>query len=1192
MSPLAYGMSALGIEFGETLLSLTSDGPDSFLHGRALREINGEVLALLGCSWDSITPISRGLWEKPELKAKLMEAIQIVRTRLDAVPIWGFNDPSTARLLPFWQELLKQLGALESYILIIRNPVSVARSLSVSNGFSIEKSYLLWLQNYVTAYKNTSGKLRMVVDYDLTFAEPAKQLRRIADGLNLPLDSSIEDTIDEFFKSLPWCELHRADLAPSDAYLDSRVPELVGKTNEVFRDLMFDQFDNELRSTDGAIARAETILADFTPFVSQLERLEINRNHVGRELVTARERSNHPTKKILQSRYVTAGPKGEPQPYNAEFTMLQSASPKRTMDSGAPEKQICTMERARDFSYARLAAIVEQSIRLRIDLESERKGHLATSGELEKAKAQLASQTGIGLEPKEAELRIDEERRRYLALARRLLRMQRKLQETFSSPGWKVIVRYRRWLDVKRAHHPRFMRRYEAIVLFFLQRMARVSALSDDPISADLKFELGALTADDPDQDTPPAMISMADLSATCERTRTRVLYISGEPETPGNAYRVVRQVEAATMAGAHADWMSCDQAAERLNEIAAANIVVIWRAPWDDRIASIVDRAHSNGVLVVFDVDDLMIDPALARAETIDAIRTMRLSEDDVYTMYKNVQRTMLASDVCTATTVELASHVRRFHKTCYVVPNCFDETTWSASRLAVRRRRAQPSDGLIRIGYAGGTRTHQKDFAVVVDAVAHVLRERENCRLVLFRWSEDKQPVVYADEFASMSGLEHQIEWRDLVPLRELPEEMARFDINLAPLEVGNPFCEAKSELKFFEAALVDVCTIASPTGPFKRSIRDGINGFLATDQASWYTILLSLVDDPGLRSRISHAAYYDALQMFGPRRLTDETGSLMEQLKGGESAARAFELSLLRGARGLSPAPKVPESEVMFATDCLQAADVTVVIPLYNYAHYVTEALNSVYSQTLKVLDLVVVDDQSNDESLSVVLEWVKRNAKRFNRVQVLRNRVNSGLGLTRNTGFEAAETPFVLPLDADNRLLPECCEACLQEIRRSNAAFAYPTIRKFGDSVDLMGTSQYWPQRLAGGNYIDAMAMISKTAWVLVGGYDRMVHNGWEDYDFWCRLAERGLFGHSVERVLAEYRVHEQSMLRTTTDPGDNKRRLIADVQQRHAWTTVPDPMPMQKSMISAAVSLEATVPPNTNAALVSISSKPE
>ena len=56
-------------------------------------------------------------------------------------------------------------------------------------------------------------------------------------------------------------------------------------------------------------------------------------------------------------------------------------------------------------------------------------------------------------------------------------------------------------------------------------------------------------------------------------------------------------------------------------------------------------------------------------------------------------------------------------------------------------------------------------------------------------------------------------------MVPLHHLPDEIARFDINLAPLEPDNPFCDAKSELKYFEGALAGVCTIASPVGPFRR-------------------------------------------------------------------------------------------------------------------------------------------------------------------------------------------------------------------------------------------------------------------------------------------------------------------------------------------------------------------------------------
>ena len=87
-----------------------------------------------------------------------------------------------------------------------------------------------------------------------------------------------------------------------------------------------------------------------------------------------------------------------------------------------------------------------------------------------------------------------------------------------------------------------------------------------------------------------------------------------------------------------------------------------------------------------------------------------------------------------------------------------------------------------------------------------------------------------------------------------------------NLAPLEVGNPFCEAKSELKFFEAALVDVPTVASPTGPMRRAIRDGETASWPPIVA-WRAALLSLVDDHALRRRMGRAAGHDAMRLFGP-------------------------------------------------------------------------------------------------------------------------------------------------------------------------------------------------------------------------------------------------------------------------------------------------------------------------------------
>ena len=628
------------------------------------------------------------------------------------------------------------------------------------------------------------------------------------------------------------------------------------------------------------------------------------------------------------------------------------------------------------------------------------------------------------------------------------------------------------------------------------------------------------------------------------------LIYISEEWHTPGNNYRVVRYVEAARLAGGEANWMRLEEVPNRVGEFSAAHAVVIWRAAWDKRVATAVAAARRAGARIVFDVDDLMIDPKIARTSIVDGIRSQGLTEGQVRTFYAQVQRTMLEADVCTTTTEELASHIRAWGKPTFVLPNGYDGETLQASRLAVRRRHQVSEDGIVRIGYASGSRTHQRDFAVVAGALCRILRERPHCRLVLFR------PCLDITEYPELTGLENQVEWRDMVSLDHLPAEMARFDVNLAPLEVGNPFCEAKSELKFFEAALVDVVTVASPTGPLRRAIRDGETGFLAANEAMWHSIVLRLVDEPVLRRQIARLAKYEAMRKFGPMRRIQLMANFIAQLSNSREFAYAFELQIARFSRPISPLPRVPESEVIFASDRLGIAEVTVIVPLYNYAHFVRDALESVRAQTLRELDLIVVDDASTDNSLPVALEWAQHNAERFNRLLVLRNRDNTGLGPSRNVGFDAADTSFVFPLDADNQLLPECCECLLAALRGTDVAFAYPTIQKFGDELVLMSNMPYEPVRFVAGNFIDAMALVSKEAWASVGGYEN-VRFGWEDYDFWCRLAEHGLRGTWVGQTLAKYRVHASSMLRATTERPENKQLLLQDMNRRHPWLALVD-----------------------------------
>jgi glycosyltransferase involved in cell wall biosynthesis len=277
-----------------------------------------------------------------------------------------------------------------------------------------------------------------------------------------------------------------------------------------------------------------------------------------------------------------------------------------------------------------------------------------------------------------------------------------------------------------------------------------------------------------------------------------------------------------------------------------------------------------------------------------------------------------------------------------------------------------------------------------------------------------------------------------------------------------------------------------------------------------------------------------------------------SLLVQMTGRPAeAARAFELELRRQRAPHPPAPALAAHRTEILQDRLLDAAVSVVIPLYNYAQHITDALDSVAGQTLAVLDLIVVDDGSADDGPDIARAWMLAHQNRFGRLVLVRNDANVGLGPSRNIGFAHAESRYVVPLDADNRLLPAFAERCLAQADATGAAFVHTKIQNFGGSDAIVGLEPYTPMRLAAGNSIDAMALVRLSAWAMAGGYDN-VRFGWEDYDFWCRLAEQGQFGSHIDEVLAEYRVHPASMLSMITDRPANKRRLIADMRARHPW----------------------------------------
>jgi glycosyltransferase involved in cell wall biosynthesis len=192
------------------------------------------------------------------------------------------------------------------------------------------------------------------------------------------------------------------------------------------------------------------------------------------------------------------------------------------------------------------------------------------------------------------------------------------------------------------------------------------------------------------------------------------------------------------------------------------------------------------------------------------------------------------------------------------------------------------------------------------------------------------------------------------------------------------------------------------------------------------------------------------------------------------------------------------------------------VSIVIPCFNYGHFLGAAIESVLAQTHQPIEVIVVDDGSTDDTQAV--------ARRYP-VRVL-SQPNSGICVAANAGFAAAKGEFVARLDADDCLAPTYVEETLAALRNHpEADLAYTECSYFGARTGTYSIEAHNPETLAERNYIHASALMRRTALLQVGGYNLNMSGGrYEDWDLWLAFAEAGSAGVLVPRPLLLYRQH--------------------------------------------------------------------
>ena len=266
-----------------------------------------------------------------------------------------------------------------------------------------------------------------------------------------------------------------------------------------------------------------------------------------------------------------------------------------------------------------------------------------------------------------------------------------------------------------------------------------------------------------------------------------------------------------------------------------------------------------------------------------------------------------------------------------------------------------------------------------------------------------------------------------------------------------------------------------------------------------------------------------------------------------------------------QGCPPAPPCntpqPEHRLLLEKRQASTSGVAVCISLYNYANRIQEALESVLAQKeVETLELIVVDDASNDNGATVVQAWMQEHHRRFARCLLIQHTSNGGLASARNTAFAAAESPWCFVLDADNSLDPLAATHCgsLAAAADPQCAVVHSLIRVqpesgCNDARQLVSDLPWQQEIFKRGNYIDAMALVRREAWEAVGGYTH-IHGGWEDFDFWCCLIDAGWHGVLCPEVLATYTSHGGSMRMVSTSR--QERRISRVLQARHPWLDLP------------------------------------
>lgn len=178
-------LSLLGCGLPATPMPTAHDNPLGHWESQRVADFNDEILALAGTRWDDWLPVNPRLSETLVWPRLIARGRQVLREEFTDEPLFVLKDPRNCKLAGFWSQVLIAEGIDPVFVLPLRNPIEVARSLAARNGLDEFHAMLIWLRHVLAAEAATRGQPRVFTDYAMLLDNWEVLSSRLSEGLGV-----------------------------------------------------------------------------------------------------------------------------------------------------------------------------------------------------------------------------------------------------------------------------------------------------------------------------------------------------------------------------------------------------------------------------------------------------------------------------------------------------------------------------------------------------------------------------------------------------------------------------------------------------------------------------------------------------------------------------------------------------------------------------------------------------------------------------------------------------------------------------------------------------------------------------------------------------------------------------------------------------------------------------------------------